>query len=80
MYAVNGSVVELDSLTDPDRSRSDNDDCLGIAGILDRSLVLAACRSRIICRIEIGRYSLELACTGIDHLVCDGYEVLVFSD
>ena len=45
VYAVNGSVVELDSLTDPDRAGADNDNGLCVAGIPDRGLVLAACRN-----------------------------------
>ena len=73
MYAVNGSVVELDTLTDSDRTGTDNDYSLLLAlflGLeLEVSLVLSAFAGEIICAVEIRCCSCELTCAGINHLI-----------
>ena len=66
-YAVYGAVVELDALPDTDRTASENDDLLlSLVGALDELLCLILLVEG---GVEVGSLSLELACTGIYHLV-----------
>ena len=65
-YAVNGAVVELDTLTYSDRTRTENYDLLlaCISAVNELSCLVLL----VICGVEVGSFSLELACAGINHL------------
>ena len=60
-----GAVVELDTLTDTDRSRTENNN-LFLAGIftLDK---LFSFVFLVECRVEVGRFRLEFARAGVNH-------------
>ena len=58
---VYGRVVELDTLTDTDRARTEHHDFLLVAH--DRLILL------LVRRVEVGHIGRELATAGIDHLV-----------
>ena len=73
MHTVNGSVVELDALSDPDGAGTYNDDrLLGTLLLrleLEVSLVLSAFTWKIICTVEIRRRRGKLSRARINHLI-----------
>jgi len=60
-HGMNGAIIELDTLTDADRSRSQDQDLLSVRG-----LELAFC---VIGGVVVRRLGLELGGTGVHHLV-----------
>ena len=65
-----GRIVELDTLTDTDRARTEYHDLLLVAH--DRLVLL------LIRRVEVGHIGRELATAGIDHLV-DGEDAVLLA-
>ena len=67
---MDGRIVELDALTDADRTRAEHDDLLSAA---HHRLVLL-----LVGRVEIRHVGGELAGAGVDHLV-DGEDAVAFA-
>ena len=71
-HAVDGAIVELDPLTDPDRAGTEHKNHR-LAAALKGSCFTFISRKP---GIEIGRPGIKLCCAGIHHLIGDGQVIL----
>ena len=64
---MNGAVVEFDTLTDSDRTRTENNDLflVGLFSVKELKCFVLL----VIGRVEVRCLSLEFACAGVNHFV-----------